>query len=68
MHTITEDVIAWGTNDPDAFSPLTGLTECCDTRILDDSDLFKPMKGILIATPIGLSLWVVIILALLKLF
>jgi len=68
MHTATEHVTAWGMDDPDVFNPLRGLTEYCDTRVLDDSGFSKPMKGILIATPISLSLWAVIILALSNLF
>ena len=49
------------------FNPATGYMEKLDAWVSDDSDFSDPMKWILIATPISLSLWAVIILVLSKL-
>jgi len=67
MHAGTENVIAWGMDDPEAFNPIKEPMEI-DSRCVDDSASPKAMKGILIAIPVGLSMWAVIIPALSKLF
>ncbi len=43
------------------------MTENLDAQALDDSPFYDTAKGILIATPIGLLLWALIILAMSKL-
>lgn len=67
MYLNTENVDARVLEDPDFPNSLTELTENIIAWGLDDPDVFNPMKGILIATPISLSLWAVIILVLSKL-
>jgi hypothetical protein len=68
LRGLTENGDTWLQNDLDIFSPSTGYLKTVDTWMLNDPPFPGPMKGILIATPISLTMWAVIILALPKLF
>jgi hypothetical protein len=67
MSMSTENVIAWGLDDPEVLKPMSEPMEI-DSQFVDDSAFSNPLKGMRIAIAISLSLWAGIILALVQLF
>jgi hypothetical protein len=68
LRGLNENAGSWLQNNCGVLNSTTGYLEKVDTWVSDVADFSNPMKGILIGTPISLSLWALIILGLIKLF